>query len=379
MAVSTGKSSAAASAVGRELVITRVFDAPRDLVFKAWIDPKHMERWWGPKGFTNPVCQVDARPGGAIRIDMRGPDGVVHPMGGVYREIVEPERIVFTSTALEDEQGNPGLENLNTITFAEHNGKTKLTLHVVVLMATPEAAKALDGMEQGWTQSLDRLDELVANADREIIATRVFDAPRELVFQMWTDPEHVAQWWGPRGFTNTIYEMDVRPGGVWRFVMHGPDGVDYQNKVVYIEIVKPERLVYSHVSGPQFHMTVTFAEQGGKTKVTARMLFESATLRENVVKQFGAIEGLNQTLERLGERLATAGDEFAITRVFDAPREQVWKAFTESERLMRWWGPKGFTMQVAKLDLRPGGVFHYCMRSPDGRDMWGKFVYREIA
>jgi uncharacterized protein YndB with AHSA1/START domain len=302
MAVSTGKSSAAK----RELVITRVFDAPRELVFKMWTDPRHMARWWGPKGFTNPVCELDVRPGGAIRIDMTGPNARVYPMGGVYREIVEPERIVFTSTALEDEQGNPGLENLNTITFAEHNGKTKLTLHVVVLKAAPEAAGALAGMEEGWTQSLERLDELVANADREIIATRVFDAPRELVFKMWTDREHVAQWWGPRGFTNTIYEMDVRPGGMWRFVMHGPDGVDYQNKIVYIEIVKPERLVYSHVSAPQFQMTVTFAEEGCKTKVTARMLFKSASLRDSVVKQFGAVEGLNQTLERLGERLANA-------------------------------------------------------------------------
>jgi uncharacterized protein YndB with AHSA1/START domain len=301
MAVSTGKSSV----VKRELVITRVFDAPRELVFKAWTDPKHMARWWGPKGFTNPVCDLDVRPGGAIRIDMAAPNGVVYPMGGVYREIVEPERLVFTSTALDDEQGIPGLENLNTITFAEHNGKTKLTLHVVVLKAAPEAAGALAGMEEGWTQSLERLDGLVATSasDREIVATRVFDAPRELVFKMWTDPEHVAKWWGPKGFTNTIYEMDVRPGGVWRFVMHGPDGVDYQNKIVYIEIVKPERLVYSHVSGPQFQMTVTFAEQGCKTKVTALMLFESATLRDNVIKQFGAVEGLNQTLERLGERL----------------------------------------------------------------------------
>jgi len=121
---------------------------------------------------------------------------------------------------------------------------------------------------------------------------------------MWTDREHVARWWGPKGFTNTIYEMDLRPGGVWRFVMHGPDGVDYQNKVVYIEIVKPERLVYSHVSAPKFQMTVTFEEQGAKTKATARMLFESATLRDNVVKQFGAVEGLNQTLERLAGRLS---------------------------------------------------------------------------
>jgi uncharacterized protein YndB with AHSA1/START domain len=141
-------------------------------------------------------------------------------------------------------------------------------------------------------------------ADREITVTRVFGAPCELVFEAWTDPKQVAQWWGPNGFTTTIYEMDVRPGGVWRFVMHGPDGVDYKNKIVFIEVVKPERLVYSHVSGPQFQMTVTFAEQGGKTRLTARMLFESSTQREKVVKEFGAVEGLNQTLGRLAEHVA---------------------------------------------------------------------------
>ncbi len=99
--------------------------------------------------------------------------------------------------------------------------------------------------------------------------------------------------------------MDVRPGGVWRFVMHGPDGVDYQNKMVYDEIVKPERIVYSHVSGPQFRATVTFAEQeaGGKTKVTVRMLFKSPEERDDVAKKY-AIEGLNQNLDRLVEQLA---------------------------------------------------------------------------
>ncbi len=124
------------------------------------------------------------------------------------------------------------------------------------------------------------------------------------MFQAWTDPKHVAQWWGPNGFTNTIYQMDVRPGGVWRFVMHGPDGVDYNNKIVYIEIVEPERLVYSHVSNPKFHVTVTFDKQGGKTKVTMRMLFETAEEHDNVVKVFGAIEGAKQTFERLAEFLA---------------------------------------------------------------------------
>jgi uncharacterized protein YndB with AHSA1/START domain len=141
-----------------------------------------------------------------------------------------------------------------------------------------------------------------------MIITRVIDAPRELVFKAWTDPKHVAEWWGPNGFTTTTHEMDVRPGGVWRFIMHGPDGVDYDNKIVYIEIVKPERLVYSHGSDDegesgQFETTVTFAEQGRKTKVTMRALFASVEDYEKT-KEFGAVEGGNQTLARLEAHLA---------------------------------------------------------------------------
>jgi uncharacterized protein YndB with AHSA1/START domain len=82
-------------------------------------------------------------------------------------------------------------------------------------------------------------------ADRELVFTRVYDAPRELVFEAWTDPKHLTQWWGPNGFTTTIHEMDVRPGGVWRLVMHGPDGKDYNNRIAFLEVVKPERLVYN--------------------------------------------------------------------------------------------------------------------------------------
>jgi uncharacterized protein YndB with AHSA1/START domain len=140
-------------------------------------------------------------------------------------------------------------------------------------------------------------------AEREIVATRVFDASREIVFNMWIDPKHVAQWWGPKGFTNTIQEMNVRPGGVWRFIMHGPDGAGYKNKIVYTEIVKHDRLVYDHVSGPQFHATVTFVEKRNKTEVTMRMLFDSAAQRDKVANDFGAIEGLNQMLNRLRQHL----------------------------------------------------------------------------
>jgi uncharacterized protein YndB with AHSA1/START domain len=151
-----------AEGISQELVITRIIDAPRDVVFKAWLDEKQLAQWWGPKDFTNPVCRLDVRPGGNIQIDMRAPDGTVYPMGGTFKEIMEPLRLVFISTAMVDEAGSPQLENLNTITFEEHNGKTKLTLHVRVLKATAAAKQALDGMEQGWSQSLDRLAQLAA-------------------------------------------------------------------------------------------------------------------------------------------------------------------------------------------------------------------------
>jgi uncharacterized protein YndB with AHSA1/START domain len=145
-----------------DLVLTRIIDAPRELVFQAWTDPQHLAQWWGPQHFTNPVCEVDLRPGGAMRIDMRGPDGVIYPMKSVFREVVAPERLVFTSNAVEDAAGNPQLEGLATVTFAEHEGKTKLTVRVTILKATPAAADALAGMDAGWNQSLDRLAALPA-------------------------------------------------------------------------------------------------------------------------------------------------------------------------------------------------------------------------
>ena len=140
-----------------ESVITRVFDAPRELVFKAWTDPRQVARWWGPGRFTVPLCEMDVRPGGAYLIQMRAPDGAIYPTSGVFEEIVAPERLVFTSGAFEDQQGNMQLEARNTLTFSEQDGTTTLTLKAVVLRSTPEVAGALAGMEEGWNQSFDRL------------------------------------------------------------------------------------------------------------------------------------------------------------------------------------------------------------------------------
>jgi uncharacterized protein YndB with AHSA1/START domain len=147
---------------------------------------------------------------------------------------------------------------------------------------------------------------------RTMIGTRVFDAPRELVWQVWTDPKHLAQWWGPDGFTTTTSAYDARPGGIWRFVMHGPDGRDYQNRITFDEIVKPERIVYHHGGGDdvepvQFKVTVTFEDVGGKTKLTMRGVFPSAAERDRVIKEYGADKGMEQTLARLDVYLNTTG------------------------------------------------------------------------
>ena len=139
-----------------------------------------------------------------------------------------------------------------------------------------------------------------------MVGTRLVNAPRELVWSVWTDPKHLSQWWGPDGFRTTTSAFDFKAGGVWRFVMHGPDGRDYENRVTFDEIVKPERIAYHHGGGDdvepvQFRTIVTFDDLGGKTRVTLRGTFPSAEERARVIREYGADKGLAQTLARLGE------------------------------------------------------------------------------
>ncbi len=136
-----------------EMILTRVFDAPRELMWKLWTEPEHIGKWWGPKGFTLPGCEMDFRPGGTYRFVMRGPDGQDNPFHGVYREIVRNERIVFTAIL----DNLPGHELLTTVTFADEGGKTKLT----VRQTTPPG-EAGRGQNQGWSETLERLADLIA-------------------------------------------------------------------------------------------------------------------------------------------------------------------------------------------------------------------------
>jgi uncharacterized protein YndB with AHSA1/START domain len=228
-----------------------------------------------------------------------------------------------------------------------------------------------------------------ATADREIVISRVFDAPRDLVWQAWTDPKQVVRWWGPNGFTMTIEAMDVRPGGVWKHVMHGPDGTNYPNESVFEEVVSPERIVFAHSGqrengpGSSFISTWTFDDAGiGKTRVTIRMVFQTAKDRDRVEKEFGAVEGGKQTLGRLAGHLVAeqpAEREVVLIREFDAPRELVFRLWTEAEHMARWWGPAGFTNPVCKMDVRPGGVYRIVMRAPNGQEFPSEGSYMEVV
>jgi uncharacterized protein YndB with AHSA1/START domain len=222
-------------------------------------------------------------------------------------------------------------------------------------------------------------------ADREIVITRMLDAPRELAWQAMTDPAHVVQWWGPRGFTTTIERMDVRPGGVWTHVMHGPDGTDYPNHSVFTEVVYPERIVFAHGDGsaePDILATWTFEAIGEKTRVTISMVFPSVEARDLVVEKYGAIEGGKQTLERMAEHLPSMGVDaryIVIERIVDAPPALVFRCWTDPKQLMRWWGPTGFSNPVCDMDVRIGGAWRIVMRAPDGPEYPCHGIYREIV
>jgi uncharacterized protein YndB with AHSA1/START domain len=230
-----------------------------------------------------------------------------------------------------------------------------------------------------------------ASAENEIILSRVLHAPRELVWEAWTNPAHVVHWWGPRGFTNTTKRHEFRVGGYWEHTMHGPDGTNYPNKAKFIEIVPLERITYllgggSDLEGDErrgatFRATWTFESvEADKTLLTGRMIFPSKEARDRVVRDFGAVEGGKQTLERAAEYTAGMVTEpFVISREFAAPLELVWRVWTERDLFSQWFGPKGFKVNVGMFELQPGGMLHYSIHAPDGNVMWGRAIYREIA
>jgi uncharacterized protein YndB with AHSA1/START domain len=247
----------------RELGFTRTFDAPRELVFKMWTDAKHMAQWWGPHGFTNPRCELDVRPGGAIRIDMRGPDGTVYPMTGTFQEVAKPERLVFTAEAL-DQNGAVALEVLNTVTFEEKNGKTTLTLQARVTNVIGEGISYLEGMEAGWTQSLERLASRLESKSEPLVIERTFNAPAARVWKALTNKDEMKRWYFD------LKEFRPEVGFEFQFTAGDKEGVQYVHHCKIQEVIPGKKLVHSwRYEGYEGDSQVTFElfAEGSRTRL----------------------------------------------------------------------------------------------------------------
>ncbi len=217
----------------------------------------------------------------------------------------------------------------------------------------------------------------------ELYITRVFDAPVKTVWEAWTDPQQVGQWWGPRGFTLTTRSKDLRPGGQWLYTMHGPDGTDYPNIATYHEVEKYARLVYDHGATentpPLFRVTVEFKEIRGKTTMDMTMALATPEAAEQT-RKFIRKAGGNSTWDRLAEYLhgQSGHDKFVINRTFEAPVDLVFEMWTHPEHLAQWLPPAGMTTRFFKADIRTGGSAFYCMEGVNGV-MYGKAKYLEIT
>ena len=317
MPASNARTSVEPNIADREIVLTRLVDAPRELVFEVWTKPEHVAQWWGPNGFSTTISEMDVRPGGKWRHVMHGPDGRDYVNNIVFLEVVRPERIVYKH---EPEKGAEPVNHETTVTFVDRAGKTEVTLRMLFASsAAREHIIKTYGAVEGGKQTLGRLDAYLAQTNGKalfvaepgkptVVVTRLFDAPRRLVFEALTKPEHLTRWWGPRGSTLPVCENDVRPGGAYRFVCRAPNGNEYPFKGVYREVVPPEKLVFTQrfdvepFSRNEEVVTVTLEERSGKTILTITELFQSVEHRDGKMKM-GAKEGMLQSYDRLGELL----------------------------------------------------------------------------
>jgi len=304
-----GTSSTVTPPADRTLMTTRVFDAPRELVYRAWTDPKQFARWFPPEHFSAPICELDVRPGGVLRVHMKGdPDagdfaGTVFPAKGVYREVVANERLVFTFKG--EEEGPPPMV-LTTVIFEDQGRKTKLTIHQTAeTVADFEELKKI-GASEGMRQSLDKLNALLAGqapdttvnvTGRTLTLTRVFDAPRDLVWAAFTDPTHIVKWMFSNDWESPFAETDLRPGGRFRIGMrpadHSEEGFVFDG--TYREIVRPERIV--QVIGDGRVMKTTFEDVGGKTKLVLTVEMSQGEEQER--------QGWTEIVEHLAKHVAT--------------------------------------------------------------------------
>ena len=310
MTAASSRAAAPGITARREVLLTRVVEAPRDLVFAMWTDAKHLARWWGPKGYSNPVCEVDARPGGVMKIVMRAPDGAEHPMIATFQEVIVPERLVFAATAM-DKAGARQLEVHTTVTFtAEAGDRTTVTVAAQGVGFVDAAIQMLGGMEQGWSQSLDRLAACSTPSTEHGSFTieRRFKAPPALVFAAWADASAKARWfYGPPGWQQKLRTLDFKVGGREQLIGSFANGITTHFDAHYHDIVPDRRIVYSygmHLNDWRISVslaTITFVPDGDGTRMR---LTEQAVFLDGYDDAGGRERGTRGLIEQL----ATAVD-----------------------------------------------------------------------
>jgi uncharacterized protein YndB with AHSA1/START domain len=227
-----------------EIAITRFYDAPVKLVWDAWTDPKQVAKWWGPRGFTLTTHSKDLRPGGSWAYTMHGPDGVDYPNTTRYIEVEPYARLVYDHGESDD---RPPLFRV-TVVFTDVKGKTKMDMRMT--LPTPEAAEETRkfvkkaGGNSTWDRLAEYLEEESSGRDVFVIA-RTFEAPIEVLFDMWTDPQHLSQWLPPTGFTMRFIEADIRAGGSSSYSMSDGGTITMYGRAKYLEIERPHRIVYT--------------------------------------------------------------------------------------------------------------------------------------
>lgn len=313
---------------GRELLISRDYDAPLALVWKAWTEPQHLAQWFGPTGFSITTYEFNLKPKGLWRFTMHGPDGRDYQNRVEYIEIVPHKTLVY---AQGGEGSTADIQFHVTVSFREKGGKTTVTMRSV--FPTKEQFEkvvrefgALEGAKQHMARLADHLpkaaDPNTATPEKALVLSRQFDAPPSAVWNAWTDPVQLAQWWGPKEAKLEILKADIRVGGCFHYAMKWPGQTMY-GLSVYRELEAPSRLVWVNSFADEqgkvaraffskdFPLevlnTVRLTEQGTKTLLSLRSAPIHATREERAFFEgmFRSMEqGYGGTLDQLANHLA---------------------------------------------------------------------------
>ncbi len=315
----------------KAFTIERTFKASPDRLWALWTTKQGVESWWGPEGFTTTVHALDLRPGGVFDFEMTAtaPEQVaaLKELGlpptsrtrNVYLEVVEPRRLAI-KTRIDFVPGVEPYEITSTVDFVKVREGTKLVFTSTKMHSEEWGELA----RQGQVSQMEKLGRLLGEvgpaspghraviltlpSDREILISRVFDAPPERVYRAHVDPKALVAWWGPTEYVNTIDTWEPREGGAWRIVQRAPDGTEHAFRGVFREVVPPRRITWTFEYEPQAgHIatqTVTFEpERGGKTLLTVRVAFADQADRDGMLAS-GMEWGMRQGYERLDDVLA---------------------------------------------------------------------------